>query len=56
MSGQPTKIVLLGGSVTVGMGVTDRNHSFASLLSEWFHSFEPLVGKNVQVRLLNVKD
>lgn len=51
MTGEPTKIVLLGGSVAVGMGVPDRNTSFAGLLSKWFHLFEPLVGSNVEVRL-----
>jgi hypothetical protein len=52
VSGQPLKVVMLGGSVAVGMGVVDRNNSFASLLAKWFHSFNPIAGENVEVGLL----
>eukprot|EP00884_Botryococcus_braunii_P008548 jgi/Botrbrau1/17695/Bobra.0166s0119.1 len=48
VTGQPVKVVLLGGSVAVGMGVVDRNNSFASLLAKWFQSFKTITGDNVQ--------
>ncbi len=46
------KIVMLGGSVAVGMGVVDRNNSFASLLAKWFQSFKTGTGDTIQVCLL----
>lgn len=54
VTGRPTKIVLLGGSVSVGMGSVDRSKSFARLLSKYLESLAPPAVKNVQVRLLYV--
>eukprot|EP00884_Botryococcus_braunii_P016637 jgi/Botrbrau1/3657/Bobra.0204s0047.1 len=48
VAGEAVKVVMLGGSVTAGMGVADRNESFAGLLSKWFHAFHPLVGGHVK--------
>eukprot|EP00884_Botryococcus_braunii_P002068 jgi/Botrbrau1/11862/Bobra.0175s0022.3 len=44
LAGQHLKVVVLGASISAGMGVSELRNSYASLLSNWFHSFKSIGG------------
>eukprot|EP00884_Botryococcus_braunii_P008547 jgi/Botrbrau1/17694/Bobra.0166s0118.1 len=49
VAGQAIKVVMVGGSVTVGMGASTRNDSYPQLVLRWLSSLQPAGAPPIQM-------